>query len=308
MGTPIFAVESLKKIHQSGYNISAVICPIDKPAGRGQKLTSCEVKKYAQSQNFKILQPKSLKDEEFIKNLKTINADIFVVVAFRMLPKEVWSIPKYGTFNIHGSLLPNYRGAAPINWAIINGEHTTGVTSFFINESIDSGAIILKKKCSIGPKETAGDIHDKLMVLGSNLAVETCDAILNNKINPIPQKEHENLYNAPKLYKNNCKIDWNKSTIEIYNLIRGLSPYPSAWTNFTSPTNELKSIKIHQALYKIEFHNKNIGEIETNKKEMKIYTRDGFINILQIQIPGKIKMHITSFLNGLNHKSYKKAL
>lgn len=308
MGTPIFAVESLKKIHESGYNISAVICPIDKPAGRGQKLTACEVKKYAQSQNFKILQPNSLKDQEFIKKLKKINADIFVVVAFRMLPKEVWSIPKYGTFNIHGSLLPNYRGAAPINWAIINGEQTTGVTSFFINESIDSGAIILKKKCSIGPKETAGDIHDKLMVLGSNLAVETCDAILNNKINAIPQKEHENLHNAPKLYKNNCKIDWNKSTIEIYNLIRGLSPYPSAWTNFTSPKNELKSIKIHQASYKIEFHNKNIGEIKTNKKEMKIYTRDGFINVLQIQIPGKIKMHITSFLNGLNHKSYKKAL
>ena len=203
MGTPIFAVESLKKIHESGYNISAVICPIDNPAGRGQKLTACEVKKYAQSQNFKILQPKSLKDQEFIKKLKKINADIFVVVAFRMLPKEVWSIPKYGTFNIHGSLLPNYRGAAPINWAIINGEHTTGVTSFFINESIDSGAIILKKKCSIGPKETAGDIHDKLMLLGSNLAVETCDAILNNKINAIPQKEHENLHNAPKLYKNN---------------------------------------------------------------------------------------------------------
>ena len=298
MGTPQFAVETLKHIHESGYTIVGVICPPDRPAGRGHKLQSCDVKKYALSQNLNILQPEKLKDPTFLEELKLLEADLFIVVAFRMLPKEVWSMPKYGTFNIHGSLLPQYRGAAPINWAIINGETKTGVTSFFIDEKIDTGATLLYKECAIGENENVGTIHDRLMALGAELATETCDAIFSKSVNPKIQKESTSLKEAPKLYKDNCRINWSKDTLTIHNHIRGLSPYPVAWTKFVQLNTEDLLMKIHKSTHTICKHDKQATEIETTKTDLKIYTRNGYINVLEIQAPGKKKMDIRSFLNG----------
>lgn len=306
MGTPQFAVASLKNVHESGYKVVGVICPPDRPAGRGHKLQACDVKKYALSQNLNILQPEKLKNPEFLSKLKELEADLFIIVAFRMLPKEVWSLPKYGTFNIHGSLLPQYRGAAPINWAIINGETKTGVTSFFIDEKIDTGATLLYKECEIGENETVGEIHDRLMTLGAELATQTCDSIFNQSITPQKQKETSNLKEAPKLFKDNCQIDWTKTTIEIHNHIRGLSPYPVAWTTFISNHTE-QIIKIHKASYTIIEHGKEITLIETDKKHLNIYTKDGIISVLEIQAQGKKKMDIKSFLNGIQIEDNSKA-
>ena len=304
MGTPHFAVEALKKIHENNYQIVSVVCPPDKPGGRGQKLKSCEVKQYAVSQNLKVLQPEKLKSPKFLSKLKNLNADLFIVVAFRMLPKEVWSIPKYGTFNIHASLLPQYRGAAPINWALINGEKKTGVTSFLIDKKIDTGAILLHKNCEIRKNENVGELHDRLMLMGAELTIETCEGIFNNKIEPRVQQNTTELKNAPKLFKSDCKIDWSKSSVEIYNHIRGLSPYPLAWTNIIS-NNESKTIKIFNADYELLKHKKEITQIDISKNSFKIYTKDGVINILEIQIAGKRKMDIKSFLNGINLSNFK---
>ena len=305
MGTPQFAVEALKKMHESNHQIVGVVCPPDKPSGRGHKLKSCDVKQYALSQNLNVLQPDKLKCTKFLSELKSLNADLFIVVAFRMLPKEVWSIPKYGTFNIHASLLPQYRGAAPINWALINGEKKTGVTSFLIDEKIDTGAILLYKECEIGINENVGELHNRLMLMGAELTIETCEGIFNNKIKPRRQQNTSELKNAPKLFKNNCKIDWSKSSIEIYNHIRGLSPYPVAWTNIIS-NNDSKIIKIYSADFTLIHHKKEIAEIDIDKNNFRIYTKDGFISIVEIQIAGKRKMDIQSFLNGLNMSNYKK--
>jgi methionyl-tRNA formyltransferase len=307
MGTPQFAVESLKKIHESDFNVRAVVCPPDRPAGRGQKLQSCDVKRYALTQNLKILQPKKLKDPQFLDELKEFDADVFVVVAFRMLPKEVWSMPKKGTFNIHASLLPDYRGAAPIHWAVMNGETKTGVTSFLIDEKIDTGAILLSKSCEINENETVGDVHDRLMTVGANLALETCTAIFDNTIQASKQNQSVTDKKAPKLFKNNCKIDWSKSTVEIYNHIRGLSPYPIAWTEFVLTNGETLSLKIFKSSFSLESTKHKIGEIESTKKGLKIFTKDGAINLLEIQIPGKKKMDILSFLNGIDTSKYVKA-
>lgn len=304
MGTPQFAVASLKKIHEGGFEVKAVVCPPDRPAGRGHKLQSCDVKKYAQSQNLKILQPEKLKEPNFLAELKSIEADLFVVVAFRMLPKEVWSLPKYGTFNIHASLLPDYRGAAPINWAVINGESKTGVTSFLIDEQIDTGAILLSKTCEINQNEDVGEVHDKLMYIGADLALETCKAIFEESIRPTKQKDPPTHKSAPKLFKNNCRIDWSKSTIEIYNHIRGLSPYPVAWTEFLTSNDERVSVKIFKSTFSLESSGKEIGEIECHKKGLTIYTKDGAIQLLEIQIPGKKKMEISAFLNGIDTSKY----
>ena len=305
MGTPQFAVEALKKMHESNHQIVGVVCPPDKPSGRGHKLKSCDVKQYALSQNLNVLQPNKLKCTKFLSELKGLNADLFIVVAFRMLPKEVWSIPKYGTFNIHASLLPQYRGAAPINWALINGEKKTGVTSFLIDEKIDTGAILLYKECEIGINENVGELHNRLMLMGAELTIETCEGIFNNKIKPRRQQNTSKLKNAPKLFKNNCKIDWSKSSIEIYNHIRGLSPYPVAWTNIIS-NNDSKIIKIYSADFTLIHHKKEIAEIDIDKNNFRIYTKDGFISIVEIQIAGKRKMDIQSFLNGINMSNYKK--
>ena len=305
MGTPQFAVEALKKMHESNHQIVGVVCPPDKPSGRGQKLKSCDVKQYALSQNLNVLQPEKLKCTKFLSELKSLNADLFIVVAFRMLPKEVWSIPQYGTFNIHASLLPQYRGAAPINWALINGENKTGVTSFLIDEKIDTGEILLYKECEIGINENVGELHNRLMHLGAELTIETCEGIFNKKIKPRRQDNSSELKYAPKLFKCDCKIDWSKSSIEIYNHIRGLSPYPVAWTNIIS-NNDSKTIKIYSADFTIIHHNKEIAEIDIDKNNFKIYTKDGFISILEIQMAGKRKMDIQSFLNGINMCNYKK--
>ena len=304
MGTPQFAVEALKKLHKSNHQIVGVVCPPDKPVGRGHKLKSCQVKQYAVSQNLNVLQPEKLKSPQFISKLTNLNADLFIVVAFRMLPKEVWSIPKYGTFNIHASLLPQYRGAAPINWALINGEKKTGVTSFLIDEQIDTGAILLQKDCEIRENENVGELHDRLMLMGAELTIETCEGIFNNTINPRVQQNSFELKNAPKLFKSDCKIDWSKSSLEIYNHVRGLSPYPVAWTNIISDS-ESKTIKIFNAYYELLKHKKEITEIVINKNNFKIYTKDGVINILEIQIAGKRKMDIKSFLNGINLSNFK---
>lgn len=305
MGTPQFAVEALKKMHESNHQIVSVVCPPDKPSGRGHKLKSCDVKQYALSQNLNVLQPDKLKCTKFLSELKSLNADLFIVVAFRMLPKEVWSIPKYGTFNIHASLLPQYRGAAPINWALINGEKKTGVTSFLIDEKIDTGAILLYKECEIGINENVGELHNRLMLMGAELTIETCEGIFNNKIKPRRQQNTSELKNAPKLFKSNCKIDWSKSSIEIYNHIRGLSPYPVAWTNIIS-NNDSKIIKIYSADFTLIHHKKEIAEIDIDKNNFRIYTKDGFISIVEIQMAGKRKMDIQSFLNGINMSNYKK--
>jgi len=303
MGTPRFAVKSLKATHESGYKVVGVICPPDRPAGRGHKLQACEVKKYALSEGLNILQPEKLKNPEFLSELKALDADLFIIVAFRMLPKEVWSMPKYGTFNIHGSLLPQYRGAAPINWAIINGETKTGVTSFFIDEKIDTGATLLYKDCEIGPNETVGDIHDKLMFLGADLCVETCDAIFNSEIKAIAQESTKELKEAPKLFKSNCRIDWSKSALEIHNHIRGLSPYPVAWFELSDKT----AIKVYKASYTLHIHEEEIGTIICTKKEFNIYTLDGYISIEELQVSGKKRMDIRSFLNGISINSELKA-
>ena len=303
MGTPKFAVEALKKLHESNYQIVSVVCPPDKPSGRGHKLKSCQVKQYAVSKNLNVLQPEKLKSSKFLNDLKNLNADLFIVVAFRVLPKEVWSIPKYGTFNIHASLLPQYRGAAPINWALINGEKKTGVTSFLIDEQIDTGAILLHKDCEIKKNENVGELNERLMLMGAELTIETCEGIFNNTIKPRVQQNSSELKNAPKIFKSDCKIDWSKSSLEIYNHIRGLSPYPVAWTNIIS-NNESKTIKIFSADYELLKHKKEITKIDINKNSFKIYTKDGIINILEIQIAGKRKMDIKSFLNGINLSSF----
>ena len=304
MGTPQFAVEALKKLHKSNHQIVGVVCPPDKPVGRGHKLKSCQVKQYAVSQNLKVLQPEKLKSPQFLSKLTNLDADLFIVVAFRMLPEEVWSIPKFGTFNIHASLLPQYRGAAPINWALINGEKKTGVTSFLIDEQIDTGAILLQKDCEIRENENVGELHDRLMLMGAELTIETCEGIFNNTIKPRVQQNSFELKNAPKLFKSDCKIDWSKSSLEIYNHVRGLSPYPVAWTNIISDS-ESKTIKIFNAYYELLKHKKEITEIVINKNNFKIYTKDGVINILEIQIAGKRKMDIKSFLNGNDLSSFK---
>ena len=307
MGTPQFAVESLKHVNESGYHIVGVVCPPDKPAGRGHKLQSCEVKKYALSQNLNVLQPLKLKNPDFLAELEALKADLFIVVAFRMLPKEVWNLPKYGTFNIHGSLLPQYRGAAPINWALINGETKTGVTSFFIDDKIDTGAILLYKECAIDKDDTAGIVHDKLMLLGAALATETCDAIFSNTIQAKIQAENGFLKEAPKLFKANCRIDWHKSAQEIHNHIRGLSPYPVAWTLFNQPNSTEVIIKLHKSSYTLCEHQNEPGFIKATKSDLKIFTKDGFINVLEIQAPGKKKMDCRSFLNGFTLSDEHKA-
>ena len=308
MGTPDFAVETLKRLYENGLSIAAVVCPPDKPAGRGQKLKYCAVKKYALNQNLNILQPESLKDTRFINYLKILEPELIVVVAFRMLPKQVWEIPKKGTFNIHASLLPKYRGAAPIHWAIINGESETGVTSFLIDEDIDTGAILMTKKCGIEPNETTGELHDKLKILGAETALKTCECLLNDQIIPENQPEITGQKKAPKLFKENCRIDWSLPSIDIHNKIRGLSPYPAAWTKFNlKDQKDSLVLKIYEASYEIFFHKQKNGDIEISKKELKIFTKDGCVFLKHIQTSGKKRMDIQSFLNGLSSISIKNA-
>ena len=297
MGTPDFAVGILDTIYNSQFEIAAVITAPDKPAGRGQKVSVSAVKTYALEKNLPILQPTNLKNEEFLAELASYNANLQIVVAFRMLPEVVWKMPKLGTFNLHASLLPNYRGAAPINWAIINGETETGVTTFFIDDKIDTGAMILNKKIEIDSNENVGQLHDKLMLLGSETVIETLALIEKGNVTTTIQTENSELKTAYKLNKDNCKIDWTKSGIEIHNQIRGLCPYPTAWTFIKDGDHEW-NVKIYDSKYIEEAHTFTVGTIISSKKEMKIAVANGFIQIASLQFPGKKKMQIHELLNG----------
>jgi methionyl-tRNA formyltransferase len=297
MGTPDFAVGILNTLYKSEFEIAAVITAPDKPAGRGQKVSVSAVKTYALEKNIPILQPTNLKSEDFLKELASYCANLQIVVAFRMLPEVVWKMPKYGTFNLHASLLPNYRGAAPINWAIINGETETGVTTFFIDDKIDTGAMILNHKVAIDKNENVGQLHDKLMHLGCDTVIETLHLIQNGKVETTIQTENSDLKTAYKLNKDNCKIDWSKAGNEIYNQIRGLCPYPAAWTYIKDGENEW-NVKIYDTTFIEEKHTYSIGKIISGKKEMKIAVANGFIQIDSLQFPGKKKMQIHELLNG----------
>ena len=306
MGTPEFAVGILDTIIKNNYTVVGVITAADKPAGRGQKIKYSAIKEYALKHNLPLLQPTNLKDGAFLEELKNLNANLQIVVAFRMLPKVVWEMPKLGTFNLHASLLPNYRGAAPINWAIINGEAKTGVTTFFIDDKIDTGAMIMSSETEIEPNENAGDLHDRLMYLGSDSVIKTLDLIEKGNVSTTIQIESSEIKTAYKLNKENCKIDWTKSALEINNLIRGLSPYPAAWC-FFSDKNEEWSVKIYEAKIISEDHSYPIGSMICTKKEMKIAVEKGFLQILNLQFPGKKRMNTSELLNGITFSSEAKA-
>jgi len=301
MGTPGFAAHILETLVENGQNIVGVVTVADKPAGRGKKLHESEVKKIALKHQLTLLQPTHLKDLIFIEALKALNAAVFVVVAFRMLPELVWKIPAKGTFNLHASLLPQYRGAAPINWAIINGEKTTGVTTFFIDEKIDTGAVIDQKAISIEESDTAGSLHDKLMTLGADLVAKTLLDIEKGTIDPKSQANEGTLIEAPKIFKEDCRINWSQDGKDIENFIKGMSPYPTAWTHLNQE-RETVILKIFEATFIKMSHNSKIGSIIKSKKELKIAVKDGFIVLLKIQLPGKRAMNILEVLNGLQLK------
>jgi methionyl-tRNA formyltransferase len=298
MGTPEFAVGILDAIYQNNYDIVGVITAADKPAGRGQKVKFSAVKEYALEKSLRLLQPTNLKDEAFLAELKSLNANLNVVVAFRMLPEAVWKMPKMGTFNLHASLLPQYRGAAPINWAVINGEEKTGVTTFFIDEKIDTGAMILKAETNIGADETAGELHDRLMELGKDTVLKTLNLIANGNASTTIQQVDETIKSAYKLNKDNCKIDFTKSGGEIHNLVRGLSPYPAAWC-FIRDNNQEWAVKVYNTAYIIEPHDYVIGTVLSDKKSIKIAVANGFIDVLSLQMPGKKRLTPKELLNGM---------
>ena len=303
MGTPDFAVASLKALVERGYNIVGVVTAPDRPAGRGKLLSESAVKQYAVKNNLPILQPEKFKNQEFIDELKNLQADLQVVVAFRMLPETVWAMPRLGTFNLHGSLLPQYRGAAPLNWAIINGETKTGVTTFLLDHEIDTGKILLKKEIEISENDTVGDIHDRLMEIGSSLVIETVDAIAEGNIQPVSQSEllaGSEIKHAPKIFKEDCKIDWSKSAESIRNLIRGLSPYPAAWTVIVnSKTGEEIQTKIFFALKDHSIKNSTPGSIESDGKTfLNVACGDIRLQITDLQIAGKKRMKTEEFLRG----------
>ncbi|MBN8838431.1 MAG: methionyl-tRNA formyltransferase [Sphingobacteriia bacterium] len=294
MGTPEFAVASLDALVQAGYQIVGVVTAPDKPAGRGMKLTESAIKKYAVEKNLPILQPEKLKNEIFIQELKKLNADIQVVVAFRMLPEIVWNMPPMGTINVHGSLLPQYRGAAPINWAVMNGEKETGVTTFKLKQEIDTGNILLQKSFAIEEDETAGEVHDRMKVIGAALLVETIKGIANGSLKETEQKNSDTLKHAPKIFTETCKIDWSKSVNEIHNLIRGLSPFPGAFSFLHN-----KMLKIYKSKKEKINHSVTIGEVLSDGKTfLKFSCKDGFIHATEIQLEGKKKMLVEDFLRG----------
>lgn len=294
MGTPDFAVPSLDILVRNGYDVVAVITATDKMGGRGnKKLLESAVKKYAVANDIPVLQPKNLKNEAFLEELRSYKADLQVVVAFRMLPVVVWDMPPMGTFNLHASLLPKYRGAAPINWAVIKGEKETGATTFFLQHEIDTGNILFQGKLPIGEHETAGEVHDKLMLMGADLVLKTVKAIESDNYSPTMQDESK-VSHAPKIFDETCEIDFDQATIAVYNFVRGLSPYPSAWTKLHD-----KKLKINQTRPEITGHEIDPGFfVSDNKKYLKIATRDGFLHVHELQLAGKKRMKTTDFLNG----------
>jgi len=299
MGTPDFAVESLRVLVENDYNVVGVITMPDKPAGRGYKLQYSPVKQYALEKGLHLMQPEKLKDPAFLDELSTLNADLQIVVAFRMLPEVVWDMPRFGTFNLHASLLPQYRGAAPINWAVINGDTETGVTTFFLTHEIDTGNIILQEKVAIGETDNAGDIHDRLMTTGATLVQKTVDLILADKVSPMPQLQNMNLKPAPKIFKETCKIDWNQNASVIHNFIRGLAPYPAAWTILKTDTGEELNLKIFETEKEPATHTLPCGSIlKESSNQVKVAVNDGFIRLKSIQLAGKKRMSVEEFLRG----------
>ena len=305
MGTPDFAVESLKILVENKYDVVGVITMPDKPAGRGYKVQYSAVKQYALDQNLRLLQPEKLKDEAFLEELRSLQADLQIVVAFRMLPEVVWDMPRFGTFNLHASLLPQYRGAAPINWVIINGEIETGATTFFLTHEIDTGKIILQEKIAISEADNAGTVHDRLMVMGAGLVKQTVDLLIQGKTDAIDQSQfiHSELVlkAAPKIFKETCQIDISWGVERVYNFVRGLSPYPTAWIEIQFPEQSEKTIlKVFETEKEFEKHDLNPGIIVTDgKKFTKIALNDGFIHLKSIQVAGKKRMEIGEMLRGM---------
>ncbi len=303
MGTPEFAVASLDILIQNNYNIVAVVTVPDKPAGRGQQLQQSAVKKYALENGLKILQPEKLKDEQFINQLKELKADLQIVVAFRMLPEIVWNMPPLGTYNLHGSLLPKYRGAAPINWAVINGETESGVTTFKLKHEIDTGSLLFQEKAAITKTTTAGELHDTLMHIGAGLVLKTVKAIESGQYELKPQDDSQSIH-APKLFKETCKINWSRSAEQIYNLIRGLSPYPAAFTEFIDKHQQPVGIKIYSSEIEETNHTHHIGHtLSDGKTFLKVACTNGFIHIKELQMAGKKRMQIVEFLRGFKIES-----
>ncbi len=307
MGTPEFAVGTLKLLVEKQYQIVGVITAPDRPAGRGQKVQQSDVKNYALSQNLRVLQPTNLKDEEFLKELKSLNANIQIVVAFRMLPEVVWSMPEYGTFNLHASLLPDYRGAAPIHWAIINGEEKTGVTTFFIDEKIDTGAIILQKEVFIKDHETVGTLHDELQNIGSALVIETLQLIEAGPVTTAIQSKVDQPKTAYKLNKENCQINWNEDLDSIYNKIRGLNPFPAAWSHLKTNDGTLM-VKLFEVEKEKMDNTEPVGTLISTKTDLKVSVKGGYLIIKEMQLPGKRKMDVRSLLNGFNFSEADKML
>lgn len=302
MGTPDFAVEALRCLVEGGYNVVGVITMPDKPAGRGHKIQFSPVKQYALEHDLPLLQPEKLKNEEFLDALRAWKADLQIVVAFRMLPEVVWNMPRLGTFNLHASLLPQYRGAAPINWAVINGDTETGITTFFLKHEIDTGEVIQQVRVPIADTDNVGMVHDKLMALGGRLVVETVDAILNDTVKRIPQEEMAvvgELRPAPKIFKETCRIDWNQPVKRIYDFVRGLSPYPAAWTELVQPDGEAVVVKIFETEKQEEAHRLAPGTLQTDGKTyVRVAAADGFIHVRALQLPGKKRLRTDELLRG----------
>lgn len=301
-GTPEFAVESLDSIVSNGFDVVGVVTMPDKIAGRGHKLYQSDVKKYATEHDLKVLQPEKLKSPDFLEELKTLNADLFIVIAFRMLPREVWQMPKLGTFNLHASLLPKYRGAAPINRAVMNGDTETGVTTFFLKHEIDTGDMIMQRKIDILPTDNVGDVHDKLMHLGAGMVVETIKSIIDGTLTTTPQPDGE-FTPAPKIFKEDCKIDWTRNCTEIHNQVRGLSPYPAAWTVIEEESGRKLECKIFEtAITDESCINIETGIINKVGKRLYVATADNWLEILSLQPAGKKRMETEAFLLGYHPK------
>ena len=305
-GTPDFAVESLSRLVDGGYNVAAVVTMPDKPAGRGRQLQESDVKRYAVEHGLPVLQPMSLKDEAFIEELRSFGAQLFIVIAFRMLPEAVWQMPPLGTFNLHASLLPRYRGAAPINWAVMNGDTETGVTTFFLKHEIDTGDVIQQRSCPIGRHENVEDIHDRLMVMGADMVIETVDAIIAGTVKPIPQDQMltagQHPTPAPKIFKDTCRIDWNRPAEALYNHIRGLSPYPAAWTTIENAEGkDCTTIKVYATSEPLPFaasESPAPGTIVADRKTLRVACADGWLQLLSLQQSGKKRMDTDAFLRG----------
>ncbi|WP_159478277.1 methionyl-tRNA formyltransferase [Chryseobacterium sp. 18068] len=300
LGTPEFAKTALEAIHQSHHEVVGVVTVADKASGRGQKINQSPVKVFTSENNIPVFQPEKLRNPEFLEELRKLDADVFVVVAFRMMPKVLFEMPKMGTFNLHASLLPDYRGAAPINYAVINGEEKTGATTFFINEKIDEGNILLQEEIPVLENENAGSLHDRLMEMGSKLVVKTLDGLAENSIIEKPQPEVEHPKNAFKIFKEDTRIDWTKNSKEVHQFILGMSPYPAAFTTLKIGEEE-KGLKIYNGKFEVSEHGKPVGSLEISKNDFRIYTKDGIYFPLELQLEGKKRMNIKDFLNGFRN-------